>query len=135
LAAPPLLIPEGTAPAAPEPTRRPTLGLAIAGGALAILAGIGLTLLWEQRNRPRPLPNPPTVNSSPQGPASSLVVEPLGPPPTTVSEDAGLRGPAMPQVPDPVPTCIWTNPFMPHVVPQEFLMRMKWFLGSASVVS
>lgn len=101
LAAPPLLIPEGTATTGPEPTRRPTMGLAIAGGALAILAGIGLTLLWEQRHRPRPLPNVPTVNTSPQGPASSLVVEPLGPPPTTVSEDAGLRGPAMPQVPVP----------------------------------
>lgn len=101
LAAPPLLIPEGTAPAAVEPTRRPTLGLAIAGGALAILAGIGLTLLWEQRHRPRPLANPPTVNTNPQGPASSLVVEPLAPPPTTTGEDAGLRGPAMPQVPVP----------------------------------
>ena len=101
LAAPPLLIPEGTAPTAPEPTRRPTLGLAIAGGALAILAGIGLTLLWEQRHRPRPLTNPPMVNTTPQGPASSLVVEPLGPPPTMAQEDAGLRGPAMPQVPVP----------------------------------
>ncbi len=98
LAAPPLLIPEGTAAAAPEPSRRPTLGLAIAGGALAILAGICITLLWEHRQRPRPMTNLPTVNTSVPGPASSLVVEPLGPPPTTPVEDAGLRGPAMPQV-------------------------------------
>lgn len=101
LAAPPLLIPEGTAAAAPEPSRRPTLGLAIAGGALAILAGICITLLWEHRQRPRPLTNPPTLNTTATGPASSLVVEPLGPPPTTPVEDAGPRGPAMPQVPIP----------------------------------
>ncbi len=78
LTAPPLLIPEDATLPSPPPQRMPSWGLLISGGVIAVLAGVGLTLLWEQRQHPRP-PLPPAAVMAPKadvGPAQ-LVVEPL----------------------------------------------------------
>lgn len=74
------------------PPRGPSMGLLIGGGILAVLAGVGMTLLWEQRQRPRPLP-PITAPKEEVG-NGKLVIEPLGNPEGPDSADAG---PAHPQ--------------------------------------
>jgi serine/threonine-protein kinase len=69
LTPPPLLLTE-TAPApAPTPSRGPSMAVIVGGGALALLVGLGATVLWVQR---KPAPNvevpAPVVNTPPAKP-------------------------------------------------------------------
>lgn len=109
LVSPPLLIPEESNAAPPPPPRGPSWGLLLGGGVVAVLAGVGLTLLWEQRQHPRPQVAPPTITTprADIGGPSRLVVEPLvatpsnANPPTAGAPDGGARGVLAPHIPVP----------------------------------
>lgn len=107
LAAPELLLPETNAAPVAEPDKRPSWGFILGGAALAILAGLGLTLLLEGRQPHPQLPIGPiddkgsvTVGPSPTAP----VVEALdlgAPPPPVIDAAVQLPTPIAPHVPLP----------------------------------
>jgi hypothetical protein len=106
LAAPPLLLPESLPPPAAEQAKGPSWGLILGGAAVAILAGLGLTLLLDSRQPHPQLPIPAVEElGSPRAPAAVPVVEALdlgdsSPPPAA---DAAARPltPIAPHVPLP----------------------------------
>ena len=106
LHAPPLLIPEEAKAAPPPPPRGPSWGLLIGGGALALMAGVGATLLWERGHRPRPPITTPVTQTAPTDVGTGqLVVEPLVPAGQNAADGAAApaptKGPVAPQVPVP----------------------------------
>lgn len=106
LAAPPLLLPESSPAPVVEPAKGPSWGLILGGAAVAVLAGLGLTLLLDSRQQHPQLPIPPVEQSgSARVAPSTPVVEALdlgdsSPPPIA---DAASRPliPIAPQVPLP----------------------------------
>lgn len=94
---PPLLLPEGSPATAPTPRSGPSMAVMAAGGAIALLLGIGGTFLWVQRK-------PPANPTSPEGPApvptnppakpvvEALDLPPASPPPETVPDAAPDSG-------------------------------------------
>lgn len=106
LAAPPLLLPESLPPPAAEQAKGPSWGLILGGAAVAILAGLGLTLLLDSRQPHPQLPIPAVEElGSPRAPAAVPVVEALdlGDSSPTPAADAAARPltPIAPHVPLP----------------------------------
>jgi serine/threonine protein kinase len=101
------------------PPRGPSMGLLVGGGILAVMAGVGLTLLWESRQRPRPLPPPITVPKDP-GAGGKLVVEPLapgGPDQPPAAQDAGPARPQYPPRPNVPPLRTLVDETTPAIPP------------------
>lgn len=105
LHAPPLLLPESEVAPVVEPDKRPSWGLILGGTAVAILAGLGLTLLLESRQQRTQLPIP---SGDDRGSATSGV-----PPTTPVVEALDLGTAAPPAVIDA--TAQLPTPIAPHV--------------------
>ena len=110
LAAPPLLLPESNAAPVVEEEKRPSWGFLLGGAALAILAGLGLTLLLESRQQRPQLPigtsddrGSVTASPAPTAPVVEALdlLSPPPPPPPAVDAAAQLPTPIAPHVPLP----------------------------------
>ena len=106
LAAPPLLLPESSPAPVVEPAKGPSWGLILGGAAVAVLAGLGLTLLLDSRQQHVQLPIPPAEEiGSARVTPSTPVVEALdlGDSAPAPAADAAARSltPIAPHVPLP----------------------------------
>ncbi|MFO0573926.1 MAG: protein kinase [Polyangia bacterium] len=95
LTPPPLLLTEAAPAPAPTPSRGPSTAVIVGGGALALLVGIGATILWVQHKPAPTVEGPAPVVSAPP---AQPVVEALdafppaptaAPLPTDATPDAG----------------------------------------------
>ena len=106
LAAPPLLLLESSPAPVVEAAKGPSWGLILGGAAVAVLAGLGLTLLLDSRQPHPQLPIPPAEEiGSARVTPSTPVVEALdlgdSPPPPSADAAARPLTPIAPQVPLP----------------------------------
>lgn len=94
---PQLLLPEGSPATAPTPRSGPSMAVMVAGGAIALLLGIGGTFLWVQRKQPAtPMtpegPAPVQANPPARPVVEALDLPPASPPSETAPDAAPDSG-------------------------------------------